>query len=185
MWGVDRAVTDAQYLDRLFRKVRGRPIPALLEGYNGNPWMQLLSHLPTDWVKAHLSDAQAVEKGWPFRDVRGNRAADKAANELATAALPAAQVVERRIGQLEALDRVHAIISAVEQRVLEAKRPARMAKAVASTARRKKLMRQRLPRTHVPGGRSKPRAGEVPPPPPPPAEEGQRPPFLHNLCLGN
>ena len=76
--GATRAVADAQYLHRLFTLIRGRPTEALLQGANGYLWAVLARHLPTEWVKAHLTDEQAVQKGWPLIDVWGSRVADVA-----------------------------------------------------------------------------------------------------------
>ena len=157
------AVTDARYLHLCLSTHEVSSLPAsLLQGRNGDLWALLLRSVPTTWVRAHLTAAEARLHGMTELDRLGNDAADRLAKATAEAGLPSQRVLDQRRLTLTALGVVHEVIANVQIAALEGAKELGLRPAYRRAgARRKRVrtdVRQRCPQQPVPA------RGEAPPP---------------------
>ena len=109
-------VIDAQYLiGCMSRCAGGLPLPALVQGPNGDLWMLLAKTWPLAWVRAHRTVQQAAALGISEEDRLGNDAADVAAGELAAMIAPPRALVERRHRALLATQAFHCTLAAIQE----------------------------------------------------------------------
>jgi hypothetical protein len=107
-------------LQKRFAFLRTSPMPpSWREGTNGDLWRLVQrTDIVITWMRAHLTPASCIDLGFRLPDWAGNRAADFACGEVARDLLPDGASLARRALQLDALETVQAVTSAVEMAVL-------------------------------------------------------------------
>jgi hypothetical protein len=114
------AVIDAKYLTFCFDRCLGNKCPAdLLEGRNGDLWLLLLRHFTVEWLRAHLTTAQAAALFIDEVDRQGNNAADIAAAALSRSIAPSQAMVRDRDKWKAGAAALHNVLSAMQEAALE------------------------------------------------------------------
>ena len=116
-------VTDSRFVARGVAALRGGANP--VDWQHADLWEAIAPHcrsglLRARWVKAHLSRAEATDRGMSEADWAGNAAADRLADAGAQARLPPPALLQQRLRQLEALAAVQRAVAAVELAALKA-----------------------------------------------------------------
>ena len=117
--GKATAVIDAKYLTFCLVRCTGDTCPAsLLEGPNGDLWRLLLRQVTVEWIKAHLTAAQAVDLSINELDRQSNDAADAAASALARSIAPSQALACRRVQWKAGAAALRCVLSSIQEAAL-------------------------------------------------------------------